>query len=87
MTERCIICGWTLAKDQAFGCVPGRCSYRPDDPAEQDRLRKRRDLVKRATKAVEDSWSAHGEVPFPLYSTEAREIAAAVIRVVETPNQ
>lgn len=26
---RCGACGWTLAKSQADGCVPGDCSYRP----------------------------------------------------------
>lgn len=52
MTERCIICGWTLAKDQANGCVPGDCCYRPDDPVEQQRLRERRERFKRAVRAT-----------------------------------
>ncbi len=32
---RCEVCGWTLAKSGANGCVPGNCSYRPasDSPA------------------------------------------------------
>jgi hypothetical protein len=39
---RCEICDWPLAEDRSKGCVPGDCSYRPDDPAEQERIRKRR---------------------------------------------
>jgi hypothetical protein len=39
---RCEICDWPLAESREFGCVPGDCSYRPDLPAEQERIRKRR---------------------------------------------
>jgi hypothetical protein len=42
MTLRCIICNWPLAESREKGCVPGDCSYRPDDPAEQARIRERR---------------------------------------------
>jgi len=33
--DRCQLCGWTLAKDRAHGCVPGDCSYRPDDGSQE----------------------------------------------------
>jgi len=39
---RCEVCDWPLADSRAKGCVPGDCSYRPDDPAEQERIRRRR---------------------------------------------
>lgn len=39
---RCPICGWTLVASPAMGCVIGNCSYRPDDTAEQYRIRQRR---------------------------------------------
>ena len=39
---RCEVCDWPLAESRAKGCVPGDCSYRPDDPAEQERIRRRR---------------------------------------------
>lgn len=42
VVPRCEICNWPLAKEQAKGCIPGDCSYRPDDPAEQQRIRERR---------------------------------------------
>lgn len=40
--QRCEICDWPLAESQAKGCVPGDCCYRPDMPAEQERIRRRR---------------------------------------------
>ena len=40
--SRCEICDWPLAESREKGCVPGDCSYRPDTPAEQERIRKRR---------------------------------------------
>lgn len=43
--SRCEICDWPLAESWEKGCVPGNCSYRPDDPAEQRRIRERRQLV------------------------------------------
>jgi hypothetical protein len=52
---RCEICDWPLASDQSKGCVPGDCSYRPDDPAEQERIRKRRAALA-ATPAVGGEW-------------------------------
>lgn len=42
---RCEICDWPLAESAEKGCIPGDCSYRPDDPAEQRRIRERRQLV------------------------------------------
>jgi hypothetical protein len=39
---RCPVCDWPMASDQSQGCIPGDCCYRPDDPAEQERIRKRR---------------------------------------------
>jgi hypothetical protein len=44
-TPRCEICDWPLAESEEKGCVPGNCSYRPQDPVEQARIRKRRDDV------------------------------------------
>ena len=44
-TPRCEICDWPLAESREKGCVPGDCSYRPDTPAEQERIRKRRVAV------------------------------------------
>jgi hypothetical protein len=43
--HRCPICDWPLAESQDKGCIPGDCSYRPDDPAEQERIRRRRASV------------------------------------------
>lgn len=43
---RCEICNWPLAENASRGCVPGDCSYRPDDPAEQQRIRERREELK-----------------------------------------
>lgn len=43
--SRCEICDWPLADSPEKGCVPGDCSYRPDDPVEQARIRHRRDSV------------------------------------------
>lgn len=84
MTGRCVICGWPMAKDQEGGCVPGDCSSRPQDPAEQSKLRERRQLVARVTLAVQAAWSSRGEVPFPLYESEARAIACEAISAYET---
>lgn len=81
--SKCIICGWPLAKDEGGGCIPGYCCHRSDDPAEQAKLRERRQLVERVTNAVKAAWSVHGDVPFPLYDTEAREIASAAIQAYE----
>jgi hypothetical protein len=44
-TPRCEICDWPLAESREKGCVPGDCSYRPDTPAEQERIRQRRAAV------------------------------------------
>lgn len=82
--KRCVICGWTLAKDRESGCVAGDCSYRPEDPAEQEMLRGRRHLVAKATLAAQRAWDAQGEVPFPLYEQEARAIACEVIEAYES---
>jgi hypothetical protein len=41
-TPRCEVCDWPLAESREKGCVPGDCSYRPDDPAEQRRISERR---------------------------------------------
>ena len=41
-TIRCEVCDWPLADSWMDGCVPGNCSYRPENPAEQERIRKRR---------------------------------------------
>jgi hypothetical protein len=38
----CPICDWPMADSQEHGCIPGDCCYRPDDPAEQERIRRRR---------------------------------------------
>lgn len=46
--ERCPICDWPFAESAEKGCVPGDCSYRPDEPAEQERIRKRRADLARA---------------------------------------
>ena len=43
---RCPICDWPMAESRERGCVPGDCSYRPDDPAEQRRVRERRESLK-----------------------------------------
>lgn len=52
---QCPICGWTMADSQEEGCIPGDCSYRPQDPAEQRRIRERRDAlaVTRAQRGAE----------------------------------
>jgi hypothetical protein len=83
--DRCIICGWRMSKDDANGCVPGNCCFRPDDPTEQRKLGKRRALVQRATETVKAAWAASGETPFPLYDREARAIAVSVIQLYEEP--
>lgn len=44
---RCEICDWPLADSREKGCVPGDCAYRPDDPAEQRRIRERRAAVQK----------------------------------------
>ena len=36
---RCPVCDWAFAESSDKGCVPGNCSYRPDDPTEQERIR------------------------------------------------
>jgi hypothetical protein len=48
LKPRCPICDWPLAKSQEKGCIAGDCSYRPDDPAEQRRIKERRDSLKTA---------------------------------------
>jgi hypothetical protein len=40
--NRCQVCGWTLARDMEKGCIPGNCSYRPDEPQAQSTIRKQR---------------------------------------------
>lgn len=53
--ERCPICSWPMAESQEGGCVPGDCSYRPDDPIEQQRIRRRRAEIERgATQALHE---------------------------------
>lgn len=81
--ERCVVCGWPLAKDQAAGCIPGDCSFRPDDPAEQRRVRERREQIARVRDAVKAAWQEQGDVPFPLYDCEAQSIAERAIRAYE----
>lgn len=40
---RCEVCGWPLAKSAEFGCVPGNCSYRPEEGSvEYMRIKRRR---------------------------------------------
>jgi hypothetical protein len=52
--QRCPVCDWPMAETQAEGCVPGDCSYRPDDPTEQRRISERRKaLSASATHRVE----------------------------------
>jgi len=41
----CEVCGWPLSKDVAGGCVPGNCSFRPDNPGERRKLRERREQL------------------------------------------
>ena len=41
---RCEVCDWPLAADER-NCVPGNCAYRPGDPAEQERIRRRREEI------------------------------------------
>lgn len=64
---RCPICDWPLAADLSRGCVPGNCSYRPDEgSAEYARIKKRRDLIDRGldpnrpdpeeVRAATDAW-------------------------------
>ena len=37
--QRCPICEWPYAAERKDGCVPGDCSYRPDDHDRTDRQR------------------------------------------------
>lgn len=46
---RCPICDWPMAESADKGCVPGDCSYRPEDPAEQRRIRERREELAKKT--------------------------------------
>jgi hypothetical protein len=49
---RCPICDWPMAESRESGCVPGDCSYRPDDPIEQRRIRERRAALARTPQEV-----------------------------------
>jgi hypothetical protein len=40
---RCEVCDWPLAATAAEGCVPGNCSYRPQDGEERARILRRRE--------------------------------------------
>ena len=43
---RCIVCGWPLAPTVHRGCVPGNCSFRPDESSrEYSRWRQRTEIV------------------------------------------
>lgn len=55
-SRRCEVCNWPLAESQEHGCIPGDCSYRPDDPVEQSRIRLRRDELARL---ADDGGRAH----------------------------
>lgn len=49
-TPRCTVCDWPLA---GGSCKPGGdCGYRPDDPAEQRRIQKRREELAATVKTV-----------------------------------
>jgi hypothetical protein len=51
---RCEVCGWQLSNtDYTGGCVPGNCSFRPDNQDDQRRLRARRDEIARHAKSAE----------------------------------
>lgn len=42
-TTRCPVCDWPMAATVQEGCVPGNCSYRPDEgSAEWRRIKARR---------------------------------------------
>jgi len=45
---RCPICDWPMTESREKGCIPSDCSYRPDDPVEQRRIKERRDSIKTA---------------------------------------
>jgi hypothetical protein len=48
---RCEVCGWTLAKSIDEGCIPGNCSYRPDDHSpEGRRIAERRKALAEASR-------------------------------------
>lgn len=83
MKNRCLVCGWPLVSKQEDGCIPGDCSYRPQEPAEQAKIDARRQQILRVRDAVKAAWDAHGEVPFPLYQGEAQTIAEQAIRAYE----
>jgi hypothetical protein len=36
--NRCDRCGWAFAEAKETGCVPGDCSYRPEDPDERRKM-------------------------------------------------
>jgi predicted nucleic acid-binding Zn ribbon protein len=59
--RHCEVCGWPLAEDQSKGCIPGDCSYRPDDPAEQERMRKRRAELAARKHLTTINENAHGD--------------------------
>lgn len=43
---RCQVCSWPLAESVEAGCVPGNCSYRPEQgTAEHRRIRARRESI------------------------------------------
>jgi len=44
---RCPICDWTLAESRDKGCVPGDCSYRPEQGSDEwHRIHARREALK-----------------------------------------
>lgn len=47
MTLRCPICDWPMAESRDKGCMPGDCSYRPDQgsPEWYRTQQRRRDLA------------------------------------------
>lgn len=69
---RCPICRWPLAPRMEDGCIPGNCSYRPDDPSEQRVVKRRRDEY---AKILADLREFRAEVLAECTDAEAIEIA------------
>lgn len=46
--DRCRRCGWPLAKSIREGCVPGNCSYRPEEGSEEWKRMRDRDTARAA---------------------------------------
>lgn len=45
--DRCEVCDWPLAESREKGCVPGDCSYRPEQGSDEwHRIRARREALK-----------------------------------------